>query len=29
VGMVIAWQKKKALKQVGHVPAEEKVDFHE
>jgi CDP-diacylglycerol---serine O-phosphatidyltransferase len=29
VGMIISWQKKKSLKRVEHVPAVEKVDFHE
>ena len=29
VGMVISWQKKKSLKRVEQIPAEEKVDFHE
>jgi CDP-diacylglycerol--serine O-phosphatidyltransferase len=29
VNMVIAWQKKRALKRIGPIPAEEKAEFHE
>jgi CDP-diacylglycerol--serine O-phosphatidyltransferase len=29
VNMVIAWQKKRALKRIGPIPAEEKVEYHE
>lgn len=29
VNMVIAWQKKRALKRMGPIPAEEKIEYHE
>jgi CDP-diacylglycerol---serine O-phosphatidyltransferase len=29
VNMVIAWQKKRALKRIGPIPAEEKIEYHE